>query len=53
MPWVDYRYREVYDPTFAYYRAAGRTGQWDRHVHELYTARREGTIPRPPACAAR
>jgi len=53
VPWVDYRIgRSVYDANFAYYHTAFRNAQWDQHLHALYTARREGTIPRPPRTLA-
>jgi hypothetical protein len=48
--WGDYHPRKgMFDPNFAYYRhlhAAEPT--WEASLHELYSARRAGTVPRPP-----
>jgi hypothetical protein len=46
--WIDYRFNQFsLDPNFAYYRhLEGR--EWERGLAELYVARRENRIPRPP-----
>jgi WXXGXW repeat (2 copies) len=52
--WADYHPRKgMFDPNFAYYRHlnAGEPG-WETSLHELYTARRAGTVPRPPRTLA-
>jgi hypothetical protein len=49
VPWVDYRIgRHAYDPNFGYYRAAYAGTNWDRGLRDWYTARRDGTVARPP-----
>jgi WXXGXW repeat (2 copies) len=50
VPWVDYRVtRTTHDANFAYYRHEfRREGRWEQGLRELYVARREGTVARPP-----
>jgi hypothetical protein len=50
VPWVDYRVtRTTCDANFAYYRhELRREGRWEQGLRDLYAARREGTVPRPP-----
>jgi hypothetical protein len=49
IPWVNYRINRVcYDPNFAYYRHAIASREWESNLRALYTARFEGTVPRPP-----
>jgi len=50
VPWLDYRIgRSAYDPNFNYYRLAfARQGGWERGMRNLYQARFQGDIPRPP-----
>jgi hypothetical protein len=54
VPWVNYRVaRTALDPTYAYYRHAFHgSPTWDRGLRELYMARQQGTIPRPPRTLA-
>ena len=50
VPWVDYRVaRNVPDANFAYYGHAfhGNPG-WAKGLRQLYVARANGTVPRPP-----
>jgi hypothetical protein len=51
VPWVDYRVgRHSFDPNFVYYkRLYGTNGSWERNLRDLYVARQNGTVPRPPA----
>jgi hypothetical protein len=47
-PWVDYHpARNVYDPTFAYYRTS-RDRHWETGVRALYAGRERGDIAPPP-----
>src|SRR5262249_26974933 len=49
VPWVDYRVtRTSFDPDFAYYRREYRGRVWERNLRQLYAARFEGTVARPP-----
>jgi hypothetical protein len=49
IPWVDYRAgRGAYDANFAYFRHAYGQEAWANRLRQLYTARLEGTVPRPP-----
>ncbi len=50
VPWIDYRVgRFAYDPNFNYYRLGfARYGNWERNLRQLYQARFQGDIPRPP-----
>jgi hypothetical protein len=50
VPWVDYRIgRKVFDPAFAYYlHRFSRDETWAQNLRQLYVARREGTVARPP-----
>jgi hypothetical protein len=53
--WPDYHPTpRVFDPGFAYYRHmhAGDP-RWEPALHELYTARRGGEVPRPPRTLAK
>jgi hypothetical protein len=54
VPWVDYHVRKgIYDANYSYYRHAyARYPAWDRGLRQLYTARFEGTVPRPPRTLA-
>ena len=54
VPWVDYRIgRSAFDVNYAYYRHEFRGNPtWERGFRDLYVARREGTIPRPPRTLA-
>lgn len=49
-PWVDYRVAgRVSDPHFAYYRWHNRSDpRWDENLRQVYVARQEGTMARPP-----
>ena len=50
VPWVDYRVaRNVPDANFAYYgHEFRRDPGWAKGLRELYVARANGTVPRPP-----
>ncbi len=50
VPWIDYRIgRSVYDPNFNYYRLGfANQGGWERGLRNLYQARFQGEIARPP-----
>jgi hypothetical protein len=50
VPWIDYRVsRFAYDPNFNYYRLGfAGYGTWERGLRQLYQARFQGDIPRPP-----
>jgi hypothetical protein len=48
VPWTDYRLgRQTFDPDFAYLRHF-QGPQWERGMRDLFAARREGSIARPP-----
>jgi hypothetical protein len=48
--WTDFRYgRQGYDPLFSYYRWQHRDDRrWAQDLRQLYVARYEGRVPRPP-----
>jgi hypothetical protein len=50
VPWLDYRVaRNSFDPNFMYYRRLyGVNTPWERNLRDLYVARRDGRVPRPP-----
>ena len=48
VPWMDFRLgRQSFDPDFAHFRHF-QGPQWERGMKDLFTARRDGTIARPP-----
>src|SRR5262249_25714310 len=48
VPWMDFRLgRQSFDPDFAHFRHF-QGPQWERGIKDLFTARRDGTIARPP-----
>jgi hypothetical protein len=48
VPWMDFRIgRRTFDPDFAHFRHF-QGEQWERGMHDLFAARREGRIARPP-----
>jgi hypothetical protein len=48
VPWIDFRVgRQTFDPNFAFFRHF-QGQQWERGMRDLFAARREGTIARPP-----
>ncbi|HMF10969.1 MAG TPA: hypothetical protein VKE94_01650, partial [Gemmataceae bacterium] len=48
VPWFDFRLgRQTFDPDFTFFRHF-QGQQWERGMRDLFAARREGTIARPP-----
>jgi hypothetical protein len=49
VPWVDYRFRNTYDPLFAYYRFQNRAQpRWEADLRAVYVDRRDNQAARPP-----
>ena len=53
-PWITYRSsNRLYDPLFSYYRWEHRSDpRWVQNIQNVFTGRRDGSMPRPPRTLA-
>lgn len=52
-PWLTFATTYRFDPLFSYYHWRHRDNpRWQQEIQNIYTARREGSMPRPPRTLA-